>query len=287
MSVKFRNPKTGEVFEVIGCCNVKFCNHIESCLDCPILTHRGASKCADYVNEHPYEAAKLMGYEVVKEKEMPKINISKFTDNDKIVVQCKTEEEAETFCNELHKLGYSWYGDETLKNNSCWDEYSEEYCYFHAADGFREKTISIGTLDEVYDNETLIQFSDLLEEDKPRMCEVLGLEVDEEFTVENESQSCIFHIDDSGRVTTGTCDIASRVLCDIINHPEKIKLAIKLSNDEKERIKAICAIFPKAKYITKTAKGIKVDSSTEHIITLQDVEFPSLPVDKEFDITKF
>ncbi len=174
-----------------------------------------------------------------------------------------------------------------LRYDEVCDVYGEEYCYFHAADGFREKTISIGTLDEVYDNETLIQFSDLLEEDKPRMCEVLGLEVDEEFTVENESQSCIFHIDDSGRVTTGTCDIASRVLCDIINHPEKIKLAIKLSNDEKERIKAICAIFPKAKYITKTAKGIKVDSSTEHIITLQDVEFPSLPVDKEFDITKF
>ncbi len=278
MSVKFRNPKTGEVFEVIGCCNAKFCKHIESCLDCPILTHRGASKCADYVNEHPYEAAKLMGYEVVgcnakfckhiescldcpilthrgaskcadyvnehpyeaaklmgyevvEEKEMPKINISKFTDNNKIVVQCKTEEEAKMFCNELYKLGYSWSDGETLKNNSCWngydevcDVYGEEYCYFHAADGFREKTISIGTLDEVYDNETLIQFSDLLEEDKPRMCEVLGLEVDEEFTVENESQSCIFHIDDSGRVTTGTCDIASRVLCDIINHPEKIKI---------------------------------------------------------------
>lgn len=297
MSVKFRNPKTGEVFEVTDCCNDMFCKHI-NCCDCPIYTHKGASQCADYVNEHPYEAAKLMGYEVVEEKEMPKINISKFTDNNKIVVQCKTEEEAKMFCNELHKLGYSWSDGETLKNNSCWngydevcDVYGEEYCYFHVADAFREKTISIGTLEDVEENETLIQFSDLLEEDKPRMCEILGLNVGEEFTVENENSNAIFHIDDSGRVTTGACDIASRVLCDIINHPEKIKNVITFSDEEVAQIKAIKTLYPNVKYIEQinggTDDSIVILSDYEHFISLQHLEFPSLPVDKEFDITKF
>lgn len=67
MSVKFRNPKTGEVFEVTVCCSNIFCSDIENCSDCPILTHRCASKCADYVNAHPHEAAELMGYEVVED----------------------------------------------------------------------------------------------------------------------------------------------------------------------------------------------------------------------------
>lgn len=71
MSVKFKNPKTGEVFEVTDCCNDMFCKHITCCsCNCPIYTHKGASQCADYVNEHPYEAAKLMGYEVVEENKM-------------------------------------------------------------------------------------------------------------------------------------------------------------------------------------------------------------------------
>lgn len=76
MSVKFRNPKTGEVFEVTDCCNDMFCKHITCCsCNCPIYTHKGASQCADYVNEHPYEAAKLMGYEVVEDSKEVEIEI--------------------------------------------------------------------------------------------------------------------------------------------------------------------------------------------------------------------
>lgn len=78
MSVKFRNPKTGEVFEVTDCCNDMFCKHITCCsCNCPIYTHKGASQCADYVNEHPYEAAKLMGYEVVEDSNEVEIETGK------------------------------------------------------------------------------------------------------------------------------------------------------------------------------------------------------------------
>lgn len=67
MSVKFRNPKTGEVFEVTDCCNKKFCANIESCSSCPIYPWKGELACAEYVNANPREAAKLMGYEVVED----------------------------------------------------------------------------------------------------------------------------------------------------------------------------------------------------------------------------
>lgn len=74
--MKFRNPKTGEVFEVTYCCNDMFCKHIDCC-DCPILTCRGVSKCSDWVNEHPREAAALMGYEVVEDSKGVEIDHGK------------------------------------------------------------------------------------------------------------------------------------------------------------------------------------------------------------------
>ena len=66
--MKFRDPKTGEVFEDItdyiwrhtGCKN--------SCPEqCAIGRKAEAAKmpCAAYVRSHPAEAARLMGYEVV------------------------------------------------------------------------------------------------------------------------------------------------------------------------------------------------------------------------------
>lgn len=143
--------------------------------------------------------------------------------------------------------------------------------------------------------ENVIQFTDLIvrEEEatmknvKPRICEILGLDVGEKFTVENENQSCIFHIDNLGRVTTGTCDIASRVLCDIISHPDKIKLVTTLSKEEEALVNAVQLLYPRARYIKKTNDGIIVSSICRYITTLQHLEFPNLPMDKENDITEF
>lgn len=66
MSVKFRNPKNGEVFELKNSCSEKFCKHLKTCQGCPVREYvRKEGSCADWINEHPYEAAKLMEYEVV------------------------------------------------------------------------------------------------------------------------------------------------------------------------------------------------------------------------------
>lgn len=68
--MKFRNPKTGQVYDVTGpksdCVASGFCELVE-CQDCPI---RKNNKCYEWVLGNPDKAARLMGYEVVEyEKE--------------------------------------------------------------------------------------------------------------------------------------------------------------------------------------------------------------------------
>ena len=66
--MKFRDPKTGEVFAVkYNKCNVRFCRDA-SCDNCPILFQPDNVCCSDWVNKNPHEAARLMGYEVIMEK---------------------------------------------------------------------------------------------------------------------------------------------------------------------------------------------------------------------------
>ena len=82
--------------------------------------------------------------------------------------------------------------------------------------------------------------------DKPRICEVLGVEVDEEFTV-GKSQ---YFIDKSGDVWCVTkngeklkCGTA---ICCAINHPDRIIHKPRWTQQEVERAKAIKVIWPNA-----------------------------------------
>ena len=65
--MKFKNPMTGEVYDVQdSCCDSGFCRKITSCIDCPIFPIMDIrTTCADWVNSHPNKAAELMGYELV------------------------------------------------------------------------------------------------------------------------------------------------------------------------------------------------------------------------------
>ena len=63
--MKFRNPETGEVYQNARAALDSFpCPQRVSCENCKF----GGNKCTEkWVNEHPHEAARLMGYEVVEE----------------------------------------------------------------------------------------------------------------------------------------------------------------------------------------------------------------------------
>lgn len=71
--MKFRNPETGEIENDINAVGEKYCNVKQIttlCKDCELerlAKSRGFNSCVNFQNEHPHEAASLMGYEVVED----------------------------------------------------------------------------------------------------------------------------------------------------------------------------------------------------------------------------
>lgn len=65
--MKFRNPKTGEVFDSIHGAQAIFCaTHGLDCRRrCFLREHIGSGPCYTWCKEHTEEAARLMGYEVI------------------------------------------------------------------------------------------------------------------------------------------------------------------------------------------------------------------------------
>lgn len=68
--MKFRDPDTGEVFHDSDMALDSAFNCAD-CVECPIKekTFSSGLSCCDYVDANPYEAARLMGYEVVEDDE--------------------------------------------------------------------------------------------------------------------------------------------------------------------------------------------------------------------------
>lgn len=46
-----------------------------------------------------------------------------------VCMHCKTSEEAEDFCNEMHKAGLRWRDDVSYLETSCFDDYKKQTCY--------------------------------------------------------------------------------------------------------------------------------------------------------------
>ena len=72
--MKFRNKETGEEFPYIQAARVSFCLYRENaammaCYTCKLSSRNNGehSGCVEFCEEHPHEAARLMGYEVVEE----------------------------------------------------------------------------------------------------------------------------------------------------------------------------------------------------------------------------
>lgn len=69
--MKFKNPQTGDIYNVTyenDCVSSGFCNTINSCNKCIIRTQKlNNQQCYQWVLRNPYQAASLMGYEVIEE----------------------------------------------------------------------------------------------------------------------------------------------------------------------------------------------------------------------------
>ena len=177
--MKFRNPETGEVFET----------HCDTC-------GAGSSGCklvwknvsCGRLKENPYEAARLMGYEVVED--------------DKVVEIDQVKKEANM--------------------------------------------------------------------DKPRICEVLGVEPEEKFEIRGNTLGR-FRINKYGTFQieiSNDCWGFSTVEClnNLINHPENIARKPRWTEQEVERAKAIKVLYP----VVKTLAYVDIVGQTFYMYDDED-----------------
>ena len=64
--MRFRDPKTGKVYQTVVDALVNYMCP-STCADCPLTAYRKGKNCVTWVGENPFEAAALMGYEVVED----------------------------------------------------------------------------------------------------------------------------------------------------------------------------------------------------------------------------
>lgn len=176
--MKFRS-KTGEVALTIEQALAQFCDSKEDCDYCelrePVQQYAGTKKpCHEYVRANPYEAARLMGYEVVED-------------------DC---DQSQISCNQV-------------ANKSQKEEANM---------------------------------------DKPRICEVLGVEPEEKFKIRGNMLGR-FRINKYGTFQieiSNDCWGVSTVEClnNLINHPENIARKPRFTQQEAERAKAIKVLLP-------------------------------------------
>ena len=119
---------------------------------------------------------------------------------------------------------------------------------------------------------------------KPRIAQVLGVEVGEEFTYDfgaNQVNRGTFKIGADGKRYYKTGDLWNPCyneddLAVIINHPDRIIRKTRWTEQEVERAKAIRLLYPEADSLNECDPYIKVFNNKFVIATLDTALFPSL-----------
>ena len=193
--MKFRNKETGEEFPYIQAARVSFCLYRENaammaCYTCKLSSGNNGehSGCVEFCEEHPHEAARLMGYEVV--------------DDDAMEGMC---------CDCAH-------------GGPCCDWSENEDCQHRKEDG---------TCWVPYTKEEANM-------DKPRICEILGIEPGESFYIQG-FDGVLFWIMDDGTFTTqpNNAPGSASALLRTLDHPDRIIRKPRFTQQEVEDAKAI------------------------------------------------
>lgn len=113
-----------------------------------------------------------------------------------------------------------------------------------------------------------------MENQKPRICEVLGVEPKEKFDAGPYKDA---YVDLFGVIRTniGFLMDADRV-CELVNHPDRIIRKLRWTEQEVERAKAIRLLYPEAESLDECDPHIKVLDSKFVVATLDTALFPSL-----------
>lgn len=290
--MKFRNPETGEVFDDVDvtldsafdcdCCNPG---------TCPVgkAAFISGYSCCDYVEKHPHEAACLMGFEVVEDEQFREV--TKMMKEANMKEKCPICDYDIEHCQCL--FGGSAHPDRSKKQDVVKDHlylFSDEQVkhiiklerFWEISYLDKEKKKIMAELKKEYPKIQVPVSSKEANMDKPRICDVLGVNVDEEFEFDF----------DSNQVSRGTMKIGAdglryykdkkdwfqcwneEDLIYIINHPDRIIRKPRFTQQEVERAKAIKTLWPCAKAIVKAESGaISVVGAT---IELNVDHFPSL-----------
>lgn len=208
--MKFRNPETGEVLSISDAvdhyCKQRWCDN------CALREPVGDPDkvCADWAEYHPHEAARLMGFEVLEDE----------------------AEDSMFYSQSLEVLNPAKANREALEDDGCFTE-NERKTYQDMLNRAGKPTGN--------------NIENLMEEanvDKPRICEVLGVEVDEEWTVSG-NDIAIYRV--SGGVALEYAmpkyngngygqwiPAGMPCLVDFINHPDRIIRKPRFTQQEVE-----------------------------------------------------
>ena len=118
--------------------------------------------------------------------------------------------------------------------------------------------------------------------DKPRICEVLGVEIGERFRVDYpKGMTAWLHVNEDGFVEREGGANRFKVGNSIawaINHPDHIIRKPRFTQQEVELVKAIRALFPKATFLERVSCGtLGLSNNTEGWMAEIDSDlFPSI-----------
>lgn len=132
-----------------------------------------------------------------------------------------------------------------------------------------------GNLDEAI--EKYLKIKEDANMEKPRICEVLGVEVEEVFTADTpygKFERCV--IGEDGQIFNA----GTNILCYVINHPDRIIRKPRWTEQEVELAKTVKILFPEASDLARMnacALALSNDHGG-HITNINSDLFPSLPL---------
>lgn len=236
--MKFRNPETGEVLSISDAvdhyCKQRWCDN------CALREPVGDPDkvCADWAEYHPHEAARLMGFEVLEDE----------------------AEDSMFYSESLEVLNPAKAIREALGDDGCFTENERK--------AYQDMLNRAG-------KPTGINIENLMEEanvDKPRICEVLGVEVGEPFSIDGyPADYGMVQVCEDGKIRRVISSaefpfaqdgevghkIGSNALYYLLNHPERIIRKPRFTQQEVESAKIISVLFPEATHIERL-RGSKV-----------------------------
>ena len=226
--MKIRDKRTGKKFDNIVDASNWFCRHgsLCDCDNCPL------DYCCenDWLRSHIKEATELMSMEIIDDEEGESAMDNKIYDIDFTKHNCvhpATEEDAKILLSKAYEAGYSQYG----ARDTYWSSYGNDTVYYFEAD----KRIYYGDIHYVDDYGcTATEYP--LTAHHLRICDILGVEVGEQFTIGDCAAR--FEILYNGHYKTTPANVAnsSYAFLDAIQNPSLVHKVstVKLSTKDRE-----------------------------------------------------